>query len=648
VTTVSFRYSDAERAIYRKRERPRVSEWAARNIIVQDGPYAGSRLRMDVTPYMPGIMDTLFQPGVEQVAVCASPQVCKTELMMGCLFYSMEFYPGPKMLVMPDEDTLARAVQKKLLPRMRGSATLRRLYHRDTRNEVELRDGSSLLLASAMSPNQRAAVSIMHMFMDEVSLYRKIAGQGHPVTELRERTISYRDKRRVLLASKPMGDETDETWVIINHECDEIRRFHVACPACGAEQVMTLDRVKVVKSDKLLPGDDANDPRVVKRLKLGRYECEHCKYLWTDHARDVAVSRGRWVGGGRWVDGLRWENGDPVPNPLSVGFHLPSLVSRFVSLSEIAADRLAAEASGDPRKLKDYYNGRGALPFKQKEIETDEQKILTLRCDLAPRTVPRGAVALTCGVDVQKRGFWFAVLAWADSMESWLVDYGYIAGDWEEVATLHDARYPVEGGGDMGVWRLAYDSGGGKTDSDQWTRTEEVYLHVRKHAFTRRVFATKGASREQVSPVRWTTIDKLPRSGRLLPGGLQLATIDTDYFKGLLHGRMAPDARQALHLHSGTGEDFAAQVAAERLVRAKSGELVWEQFRQDNHYLDCLVLASACADPSWVPSLQMLARAQRKGREGGENQAVARAGQVGTGRPMAAGDVKSRILGRRG
>ena len=68
-------------------------------------------------------------------------------------------------------------------------------------------------------------------------------------------------------------------------------------------------------------------------------------------------------------------------------------------------DRLAAEASGDPRALKDYYNGRGALPFKQKELETDEQKILTLRCDLPPRTVPRGAIALTCGVDVQKRVF---------------------------------------------------------------------------------------------------------------------------------------------------------------------------------------------------------------------------------------------------
>lgn len=628
MTAVTFRFSDAERDIFRKRERLPVSVWASRNIIVQDGPYAGSRLRLDATPYLPGIMDTLFQPGVEEVDVCASPQIGKTELMMACLFYSMEHHPGPKMIVMPDEDTLARAVQKKLLPRMRGSASLRRLLHRDTRNGVELSDGSTLFLASAQSPSQRASVSIMHMFMDEVDLYRQIAGQGAPVYELRERTISYSHKRKLLLISKPMGDETSSIWTLVTRECDELRRFHVACPACGSFQEMSLDRVVVLEG--------CADPREVKRRKLGRYQCEHCKYQWSDHARDVAVSRGE------------WRADEPVPHPRSVGFHLPSLVSRFVSLSDIAADRLAAEASGDQRAMKDYHNGRGALPYSQKELETDARKILALRCDLPPRTVPRGAVALTCGVDVQKRGFWFTVWAWAENLESWLVDYGYIAGDWDDVEILHDARFPVEGGGEMGLWRLAYDSGGGETDSGQWSRTEEVYLHVRKHARTRKVFAVKGASREQLAPVRWSTIDKLPRSGRLLPGGLQLGVIDTAFFKGLIHGRMDPDSRQPMHLHSGTEEDFTAQIAAERLVWTKSGELLWERIRRDNHYLDCTVIASACVDPSWVPSLQMLARAQRKNRAEGDNQAVANRNQAVAGRQMAAGDAKSRILGRRG
>jgi len=590
----TFSFTEGERRIFRKRVRIPVSEWAARNVIVQDGPHAGSRLRMDVTPYLPGIMDTLMQPGVEEVDVCASPQIGKTELMLASLFYSMDYFPGPKMLVMPDEETLDRAVQKKLLKRMRGSAVLRRMLHKVKKGVIELRDGSTTFLASAQSPSQRASVSIMHMFMDEVDLYKQIAGQGAPVYELRERTISYSHKRRVLCISKPLGDETSTIWIMVNEECDELRRFHVVCPACNGKQVMVLDRVVVLEGCK--------DPREVLRRRLGRYECGHCKYRWTDHARDVAVSRGK------------WRADEPVPNPRRVGFHLPSLVSRFVSLSEIAADQLAAEESDNPVALKDFYNGRGAMPYRAKELETDEQKILALKCDLPARTVPRGAVALTCGIDVQKRGFWFTVWAWAENLEHWLVDYGYISGGWDDVEQMHGARYPIEGGGEMGIWRIAYDSGGGKTDSGQWTRTEEVYLFVRSHAKTRKIFATKGASHEQLSPVRWTNIDKLPHSGRALRGGLRLAVLDTLHFKGLVHGRMDPDARQPMHLHAETGEDFAAQIAAERLVRSKSGKLEWEVVSRDNHYLDCTVMAYACADASWLPSLQMLARRQRLGR----------------------------------
>ena len=54
--SVRFTFTAAERDIFRKRERPPVSIWATRHIVVQDGPYAGSRLRLDATPYLAGIM----------------------------------------------------------------------------------------------------------------------------------------------------------------------------------------------------------------------------------------------------------------------------------------------------------------------------------------------------------------------------------------------------------------------------------------------------------------------------------------------------------------------------------------------------------------------------------------------------------------
>ncbi len=580
--------TESERRIFRKREKPRVSTWAARTIVVQDGPYAGSRLRLDATPYLAGIMDYLFMRHVVEVAVCASPQIGKTELLLACLFYSMDFFPGPKLLAMPDEDTLLRAVSKKLKPRLKGSAELRRLYYRDTRNAVELRDGSTLYLASAQSPSQRASVSVMHLFLDEVDLYRQIAGQGAPVHEFRERTISYSHKRKHLLISKPQGDESSAIWQIVNHECDVLLRYHVACPACGTLQVMDEAHFTVLEG--------CADPKEIKRRKLGRYRCPHCKYLWTDHIRDAAVARGE------------WRPDKEVLAPRSVGIHLPSFVSRFVSLSEIVADKIEAEASDDDRKMRDYKNGRCALPHKAVAMDTTQDTILSRRAMWLPaKTVPAEAVALTCGIDVQMDSFWFSVLAWGDLMQSWLVDYGQLR-TWEDVMGLvHGTRYPVLGrpGTDMGIWRAGIDSGGNKTKHQVLTRTEEVYAWCRARG-DGRMFPIKGRSRDHHVNVSWTVIDKLPNSGRPIPGGLKLFLLDVNSLKRLLFKRLRFDAKQPMLLHAQTDEDYARHLAAERLVRDKAGDYVWEQLSEANHLLDATMIAHACADDSWTPSLTYL------------------------------------------
>lgn len=104
------------------------------------------------------------------------------------------------------------------------------------------------------------------------------------------------------------------------------------------------------------------------------------------------------------------------------------------------------------------------------ELQTDVDRLLELRDPhLPPRTVPHGAVALTCGIDVQKRGFWYLVRAWMPTMASYVIDYGYL-GSWDDVqALVFDTCYPVQGpdGSDVGermpIWRACIDSGGTET-----------------------------------------------------------------------------------------------------------------------------------------------------------------------------------------
>jgi phage terminase large subunit GpA-like protein len=99
----------------------------------------------------------------------------------------------------------------------------------------------------------------------------------------------------------------------------------------------------------------------------------------------------------------------------------------------------------------------------------------------------------------------------------------------------------------------------------------------------------------------------MPRSRAAIPGGLTLYSLDPNYFKSLVHARLQPDAKQPLRLHRDCEESLARQLAAERQVRDRNGNVHWERVHRDNHYLDCACLNFAAAHASWTPSLQMLA-----------------------------------------
>lgn len=442
-----IRFTPGERHVFRRRAHIPLSVWAARNLIVKDGPYAGGGYRRDVNPYLAGIMDTWSMPGVKEVAVCGSAQTGKTLVMHAALAYCIDMRPGPRMLAMQDDDAIGKVVANKLVPMFRASPPVRAQLGKVRNTRISFRDGTNLFMASAQSQGQRASISIQDLFLDEEALYKQIAGQGVPVEEFRERTRSYEHKRKILRVSRPIGG--DECSIVqALEECDEVRHYFVRCPACGSYQIMT--------EEGLVMTEKTASPQEVERRKLGRYKCSICKFLWSDHLRDQAVARGR------------WEAENPVPSPRRIGFHLPAIVSKAVSLSEIMAAKMRAEASDSPVVKQQYANGMWAMPFRAVELETTEDLILQHRDpDLEPLKIPGDAVALTAGIDVQKRGFWYVVKAWRPDLSSAVIDYGRLT-DWDSVHALMETRYDYEdnspnAGKSLAIWRAGIDSGVMKT-----------------------------------------------------------------------------------------------------------------------------------------------------------------------------------------
>lgn len=594
----AIRFCEAERRIFARREAMSVSQWASRNLIVQDGIYRGSPLRLDVAPFLAGPMDAFSSPGVREVVVCGSLQVGKTLFLYACLGWAMDYRPGVKMLAMPTREAMSRVAEKKLRPLLQGSPALRRLVAKYRQANIVLKDGTSIELATAESPSQRASVTVQDLFLDEEDLYGG-SGQSSALEDFRGRTRSYGDYAKIARACQIKGGEESSIWRGITQEVDQLFCYEVVCPACRRPHLPDVANIVVPSGE--------TDPRLVRAQRLARYRCPECKYLWSDHTRDLAVAAGRWRP-------YRWTDAGFVPAPevtdaASQGFHVPAILSRMVSLSAIAARRMVVEQADDPQAKRQYSNDDLALPYSPTEIATDTDRLLELRePELPPRTVPHGAVALTCGIDVQKRGFWYLVRAWMPTLASYVIDYGQL-DTWEDVQRLcFDTWYPVGGpGGEesgerMDIWRVSIDSGGTETEG-VLTRTEEVYMWVRAHG-AGRVHACKGANRPQAVPVRRIIRERMPHNGRPIPGGLWLYYLDVSLIKQQEFGRLLnPDNRQPTRFHADADEILASQLSAERLVRKGPGRLAWEQIRRDNHLLDCLVLSGACADASWTPSL---------------------------------------------
>jgi phage terminase large subunit GpA-like protein len=562
-------------------------------------------------------MNIFGRKEIEEVCVCGAPQTGKTLAMYACLGYSIERRQGTKMLAMPDDKTLARVEHEKLRPLLVSSSSLNSLILKMVKAQVRLKGGSSLFLSSAQSPSQRASITVRDLFLDEEDLYGKIAGKGDPVSDFLERTRSYFFDRKIMRVSKPVGDSNSSIWRAVTLGVDQTMSYEVPCPYCGEWQFFDESSVVALK----LKSKEEPDPNEILRLKLGRYQCCKCKNLWTDGQRDSAVGKGRWqpssvkdsTDNGTYI----FYKVPKVEKPLKIGFHLPAILSKAVSISELAAKAKMAAASEDPEVKQTQANGDWARPYVAVVTKPDAIEILKRRdFNLPARTVPYGAVALTCGIDTQKYGFYYLVTAWMPDMTKYIIDYGQLRSFDDVYRLVYETTYPVmdsEGklsGEVMEIWRAGIDSGG-TVGEGEYSRTVEVYEFCRLNGYDR-LFPIKGASRDITPAIRYSLLDKMP-GGQVILGGLVLYLIDTGKMKSVIFPALQDEMASrpiklygtdpALDDQTDLHKELIDQLTAERQIRTANGQTKWVQERKDNHYLDCLVIARACGDVSWIPSL---------------------------------------------
>jgi phage terminase large subunit GpA-like protein len=611
MTAAAVNWSDEERLAWTPKEELSISAWAEKYVVLSSRSEEKGPFRMRRVPYLAPILNEVLNPHTERIVVCKPAQIALTTGAQILVGYFGTTESCPIGFCLADEKTSEFICYERMGEMLRESVQLSEYVDYINRDEIKFKTGSHVTMIWASSVENLGSREIKIMILDEIDKpgYYRTTKEASAISLAIERTESFYT-RKIFMMSTPTIETGNVTAEI--ESCDVVYDFHVPCPFCQTLQPLRWSlkyawgfdggqyrgedgQMHKLGEIRWKGGTDATQ----EEIEAAGYECGTCGKLWDTIQKNAAVEQGRMVA--REL---------PEHPPRKVGFHLNrlySLLGKSGDISKLVADFIDAVRSGDPKKLQGFINSALAEPWRQTVVKTEEAEILKARCTLPAQTVPVDAIALTCGIDMQKIGFWFTVRAWARDFRSWLIHYGFLP-TWDSVESLlFETSYPIDtkDGLTMPIWRAGLDTGGGKgqTDLDP-TLTEQAYYWLRKNGAGRgcQCFGTKGASHPLAGKVHaGKRLDQTP-SGKAIPGGLQIILLDTDAWKNAYHYRL----RQAIdggamgaYLHADVGVDYAKQIMAEELRINQKGLQEWVRVNPSNHLLDAELLAMAVADPEW-------------------------------------------------
>jgi phage terminase large subunit GpA-like protein len=538
-------------------------------------------------------MDAFTDPAVETVVVMKSAQVGATECLLNVIGYFIDYDPSPILIVEPTE-VLARKFSKtRFAPMIRDTKCLAGRIQdaniRESGNTILAKSfaGGHISIIGSNSPSQFRAQPIRIVLADDIDAFPPSAGvEGDPVKLAETRTTTFWN-RKIGLFSTPTVE--GESRIEMAYNLSDQRKYWVPCVHCGEYQVMRWD----IDHPKTL-GWPKGDPQKAV------YYCIHCNKPINDSQKARMVRKGEWRAEAEF-------NG-------TAGFWINELSSPWVSFGKMAQKFI--DAKDNRETLKEFVNTSQGLTFKQTVIKKSMDEIFAAKADIPPQVVPEEAVALTCGIDCQKAGYYFVVRAWAQNLTGWMIHYGFLP-TWGDVETLlFNSQYPWAGHEmPMSIWRAAIDTGGGEKE-EGLTMTEETYAWlIRNKRRGVALWGTKGSSHAMTN--RFKKGEDLLRtpSGKKLPPDFYIILIDTNTMKDFYHygiGQAALGDSQALYLHRETGRDYALQILAEeKRVDQKTGTVEWVRTNPNNHWLDAELIAISLAQPQWIGGGVNLLRVQQ-------------------------------------
>lgn len=558
------------------------SQWAARNLAVPDGPRAGERFDLAMTPYLAEVLDFFSSECPDnKCAIRKSAQTGFTLLAIAAIGHSIDCEPCRIMVVQPTDSALSEFNREKLQPAINQTAVLRRKVVPQTSRSAQgstvytkRYPGGSLTLAIATSTADLRGKTIKKVIKDEASEYpADLDGQGSPHGMIEARYTSFLASGEWKELSISTPTIKGDCWIDEAFHGGDQRYWHVPCPGCGGEFYFC----------------DGSQFQYERQYPFKAHYVAPCCGTVIDAAqRNSLVRKGRWVAT------------EPGPGRYR-SYHFDAFSSPFVPWDKIAQEAIAAEA--DAAKQKTFHNLTLGRAYEVKGDAPDHVRLMALREDYDRKRIPPLGLLLVASADVQANGIYVEVLAIAPDRQSWVIEALVLDGDtsdpergaFAKLTEVYEAAWPDSFGGTRRVDAMGVDSG---------FRAHVVYAWTRGRPKT---FALKGGDGWSRAPLSSPSLVDLDLGGKRIKQGASVWTVGgwslkAQFYADLRKLRLAEGAEiepaGACHFGRFLDEPYFVQLTNEHLVDGKfkgRARKEWKE-RGPNHFLDCRIYNLALAD----------------------------------------------------
>ena len=549
-------------------EEIKVSEWAEKYRVLDESSNLSGKWSNDVTPYLVEIMNTLNEPHIREVYLCKGSQLGGTEVLINMLGYLITEEPGPTMIVYPSDDLAKDISNDKLKPAFRLVPKIKKQFYENASKELRLKfKNMTVYLRGAGSPSKLASKAIKYLFFDEID---KMGGaskkEASPYNLAMERIKTFKSQSKVYACSTPTL-KTNYIWSL-HDSADEVKEYFVPCPHCGEMQQLLFKQILFCK-------DDEEKMSPYERAQTAKYICPACGCEILDKDKPKMLRDGEW----------RAVKKRGVGRPKTVGYHISSLYSVFVTWAEAAEEHL--KSYKDPDMLQNFVNSWLAEPWEDTKLKTTADLVKERQTELPEFEVPDWAIELTGGIDVQETCIYWVIRAWGEHWTSQLIARGQETNLWN-ADNIMNLYYEKKNGEKLTPSLVLVDSG------DQTDMVYDFCADTMDYTLP-----CKGSSKRLETDYKYSVINKAGSKA----AGINLVIVDTGKYKDRIASRMRRNnGTGSWMVFQGIDEEYANQVTAEHKINERQAngavtqKWVPKTTHTDNHYLDAEVYAMVAAD----------------------------------------------------